>query len=168
MESVLTRHPEWCANPQHPNDSCETRLEAALDAALAQLRETYGPQIAQWEWGRAHIAQFPSPVLGRIAVLRDLFRVAIPTPGGYDTVNRGPSTIRDDAHPYEQRFGAGLRIVTDLAAPADSRMMTAPGQSGNPLSPHYADLLLRWRQFEWLVPGRAAATATLVLEPAHD
>ena len=63
---------------------------------------------------------------------------------------------------------AGLRIVTDLAAPADSRMMTVPGQSGNPLSPHYADLLMRWRQFDWLVPGRAAATATLVLEPAHD
>jgi penicillin amidase len=168
MESVLIRHPEWCANPQHPNDSCETRLEAALDAALAQLREAYGPQIAQWQWGRAHIAHFTSPVLERIAVLRDLFRVAVPTPGGYDTVNRGPSTIRDNARPFDQRFGAGLRIVTDLAAPADSRMMTTPGQSGNPLSPHYADLLLRWRQFEWLVPGRAAATATLVLEPAHD
>ncbi len=168
MESVLIRHPEWCADPQHPNDSCETRLEAALDAALAQLREAYGPQIAQWQWGRAHIAHFPSPVLERIAVLRDLFRVAVPTPGGYDTVNRGPSTIRDEAHPFDQRFGAGLRVVTDLAAPADSRMMTTPGQSGNPLSPHYADLLLRWRQFEWLVPGRAAATATLVLEPAHD
>jgi len=25
--------------------------------------------------------------------------------------------------------------------------------------------LLRWRQFEWLVPGRAAAAATLDLEP---
>ena len=92
-------------------------------------------------------------------------RVGIPTSGGYDTLNRGPSTIRDDAHPYQQRFGAGLRIVTDLAAPAESRMIAAPGQSGNPLSPHYSDLLLRWRQFEWLVPGRAAAAATLVLEP---
>ena len=168
MESVLTRHPEWCATAQHPQDSCDTRLAAALDSALAQLREAYGPQIAQWQWGRAHLAQFPSQVWGRVPVLRDWFRVAVPTPGGYDTVNRGPSTIRDDAHPFDQRFGAGLRIVTDLAAPADSRMMTVPGQSGNPLSPHYADLLMRWRQFEWLVPGRAAATATLVLEPAHD
>ena len=44
-------------------------------------------------------------------------------------------------------------------------MIAAPGQSENPLSPHYADLLLRWGQFEWLVPGRAAAAATLVLEP---
>ena len=168
MEAVLARHPEWCATPQHPQDGCDARLATALDAALAQLRKAYGPQIAQWHWGRAHIAQFPSQVWGRLAVLRDWFRVAVPTAGGYDTLNRGSSTIRDDAHPFDQRFGAGLRIVTDLAAPADSRMMTVPGQSGNPLSPHYSDLLMRWRRFDWLVPGRAAATATLVLEPAHD
>ena len=168
MESVLTRYPEWCANAQHPNDSCDARLEAALDVTLARLRETYGPQIAQWQWGRAHIARFPSQVLGRIPVLRDWFQVAVPTSGGYDTLNRGPSTIRDDAHPFEQRFGAALRIVTDLAAPAGARMMMAPGQSGNPLSRHYSDLLLRWRQFDWLVPGRAAAVAMLILEPAHE
>jgi penicillin amidase len=168
MESVLTRHLDWCATPQHPQDGCDARLAAALDVALAELREAYGPQIAQWQWGRAHIAQFPSQVWGRVAVLRDWFRVAVPTAGGYDTLNRGSSTIRDDAHPFDQRFGAGLRVVTDLAAPAASRMMTVPGQSGNPLSPHYADLLMRWRQFDWLIPGRAAATATLVLEPAYD
>jgi len=46
--------------------------------------------------------------------------------------------------------------------------MMAPGQSGNPLSRHYSDLLLRWRQFDWLVPGRAAAVAMLILEPAHE
>ncbi len=165
MEAVLTRRPEWCADPKRPEESCDTRLAAALDRALAALRQAYGPEMARWEWGLAHVAQFPSPVLGRVALLGDWLRVSIPTSGGYDTLNRGPSTIRDDAHPYEQRFGAGLRIVTDLAAPAESRMIAAPGQSGNPLSPHYADLLLRWRQFEWLVPGRAAAAATLVLEP---
>ena len=57
--------------------------------------------------------------------------------------------------------------MTDLAVPADSHMMTVPGQSGNPLSPHFSDLLQRWRQFDWLVPSRAAAVNTLVLEPAR-
>ena len=75
-------------------------------------------------------------------------------------------TIRDDAHPYQQRFGAGLRIITDLAAPGESRMIAVPGQSGNPLSPHFADLLQRWRNFDYLIPGRATAVATLTLEPA--
>ncbi|MFL5266008.1 MAG: penicillin acylase family protein, partial [Stellaceae bacterium] len=72
-----------------------------------------------------------------------------------------------DAHPFEQRFGAGLRTITDLASPADARMMATPGQSGNPLSPHFADLLRRWRDFDWLVPGRSPAVATLVLAPSQ-
>jgi acyl-homoserine lactone acylase PvdQ len=43
--------------------------------------------------------------------------------------------------------------------------MTTPGQSGDPFSAHFADLLHRWRDFEWLVPGRSAAVSTLVLVP---
>jgi penicillin amidase len=97
--------------------------------------------------------------------LRDWLNVSVPTPGGFDTVNRGSTTIRDDAHPYEQHFGAGLRIITDLASPADARMIAVPGQSGNPLSPHFSDLLQRWRQFDWLVPGRAEPIYTLTLAP---
>ena len=81
-------------------------------------------------------------------------------------MNRGPSLIRENDHPYEQRFGAGLRIITDMTAPEQSRMMIAPGQSGNPLSAHYADLLARWRAFDWLVPSRATAAGTLTLAPA--
>jgi penicillin G amidase len=166
MEAVLTRRPDWCADPQHPDETCDARLAAALDRALSRLRVDYGPDMAQWRWGRAHVAQFPNPVWRRVLVLSDWFEVAIATPGGYDTLNRGPSTIRDELHPFEHRFGAGLRMIVDLAAPAEARMIAAPGQSGNPLSPHFADLLRRWSQFDWLVPGRAAAVHTLILEPA--
>jgi penicillin G amidase len=121
--------------------------------------------MSAWRWGRAHIAIFANPVLSRIPVLRDWFNISIPTSGGYDTLNRGPSTIRDDARPYVQRFGAGLRIITDLSAPKDLMMMIAPGQSGNPLSAQYADLLRQWRDFDWLLTGHSAAVATLVLAP---
>ena len=79
--------------------------------------------------------------------------------------DRGPSAIRDDARPFAQRFGAGLRIITDLATPNESVMMITPGQSGSPLSGHFADLPRRWRNFAWLVPGRSASVSTLVLAP---
>jgi penicillin G amidase len=166
IANILTQRPEWCADPKQPRaQTCETRLSQALDTALDELRRAYGPEMAQWQWGRAHIAYFPNAVHERVPLLRDWLRVTIPTPGAYDTVNRGPSLIRDDAHPYEQRFGAGLRTITDMAAPQDARMMIAPGQSGNPLSPHYADLLARWRAFDWLVPGHVVAANTLTLAP---
>ena len=82
--------------------------------------------------GRAHIAEFANPVFSRIAVLARLGQVAIPTAGGFDTVNRGATTIRNDASPYRQRFGAGLRIVTDLAAPADVADDRGPRPVGQP------------------------------------
>jgi penicillin amidase len=138
-----------------------------LDRALAELRRGYGSDVSKWNWGRAHIAEFTNPVFSRIPVLRDWFRAAIPTSGGYDTINRGPANIRDAEHPFVPRFGAGLRIVTDFAGPADSLMIVAPGQSGNPLSPHFSDLVERWRDFRYLKPGRAEPVATLTLVPSR-
>jgi penicillin amidase len=166
MEAVLTERPEWCDDPNRPGKgSCGSRLAETLETALSELRRAYGADIGKWRWGRAHVAIFANPVFSRIPVLRNWLKVTIPTPGGYDTLNRGPSTIRNDAKPFEQRFGAGLRIITDLASPQDSRMITTPGQSGNPLSPRFADLLQRWRDFGWLVPGHSAAVSTLILAP---
>ncbi|MBV9861074.1 MAG: penicillin acylase family protein [Alphaproteobacteria bacterium] len=166
VEAVLTRRSDWCEEPKGGGSAgCDARLAAALDTALAELRQGFGPDMVQWQWGRAHIARFPNPLLSRVPVLRDWFEVSIPTPGSYDTVNRGPSAIRDEAHPFDQHFGAGLRIITDMAAPAAARMIAVPGQSGDALSPHFADLLQRWRGFGWLAPGEAAPVATLTLVP---
>jgi penicillin amidase len=165
IATILTERPDWCTEAAHPEETCETRLADALSAALAGLRRRYGAEMAEWRWGGAHVAQFPNRVLDRIPLWGDWLKVAIPTSGGPDTVNVGPISVRDEAHPYDQRFGAGLRIVTDLAAPAESRMIVVPGQSGNPFSPHFSDLLTRWRDFGWLTPGRAAPVATLTLEP---
>jgi penicillin amidase len=187
IETVLTRDPEWCAAPpgsaaRNPdptpaahagdpagarNDACGALLEATLDRALAGLRAAYGADMGQWRWGRAHVATFPNAVFSRVPVLRNWIDVAIATDGGFDTVNRGTTVIRDAEHPYEHRHGAGLRIITDLADPAASRMIAVPGQSGNPLSRHFADLLRRWRNFEYLVPGHAAPVASLSLEPVQ-
>jgi penicillin amidase len=167
IEAVLTGHPEWCGAPKEEAKSCDRMLSSALDTALAGLRRSFGADIGRWRWGGAHLAVFANPVFSRIPLLRDWVDPRIATAGGFDTVNRGSTTFRDETHPYEQRFGAGLRIITDLASPADSRMIAAPGQSGNPLSSHFADLLRRWRDFDYLVPGRAAAVHTLRLEPAE-
>ena len=159
MEEVLTKHRDWCKG------GCAALLAAALDKAIGELQARFGPDMASWRWGRAHVAVFDNPVLRRVALLRGWLRPKIATAGGYDTLDRGPSTIENNGAPFEQRFGAGLRIVTDLAAPRAARMIVVPGQSGNPLSRHFDDLLRRWRDFAWLVPGQAPAAATLTLLP---
>jgi penicillin G amidase len=167
IAAVLQDHRGWCATPPAHATSCDKLLLSTLQQALAGLRRSYGPDMARWRWGRAHIAEFRNPVFSRIPILRDWIDPRISTGGGFDTIDRGVTTIWDNAHPYRQTFGAGLRIITDLASPRDSRMIAAPGQSGNPLSPHFSDLMRRWRDFAYLVPGRAKAVATLTLEPAR-
>jgi penicillin amidase len=169
VETVLTERQDWCDDPKRPGEEhCRTRLAQALETALARLRHDYGTDLGKWQWERAHVAVFANPVLGRIPVLRDWLEISIPSSGAYDTVNRGPSTIRDDHRPFEHRYGAGLRIITDLASPSDSMTMAVPGQSGNPLSTHFADLLRPWRDFDWLVPGRSIATSALTLVPRNE
>jgi penicillin amidase len=123
--------------------------------------------MGKWRWGRAHRAVFASPFWSRVALLRDWIDRTIATSGGADTVNHAPSDIRDPNDPFGQSFGAGLRIITDLAAPRQAQMIVVPGQSGNPLSPHFADLVRRWRDFGWLRPDRSAAVSTLSLVPLH-
>ena len=167
IAAVLQHRHDWCGPPAAHTTNCDTLLASTLRQALARLRRAYGPDMAAWRWGRAHIAEFRNPVFSRIPVLRDWVDPRISTGGGFDTIDRGVTTIRDDAHPYRQTFGAGLRMITDLASPRDSRMIAAPGQSGNPLSPHFADLVRRWRDFVYLVPGRAKPVATLTLEPTR-
>jgi penicillin G amidase len=168
MLRVLTERPDWCADPKHlGKETCAARLADALDAALSLLRRAYGDDMERWRWGRAHTANFASPVLGRLPLLRDWVDLRIPTAGGYDTIDRGPSDIRNEQDPFAERFGAALRIITDLADPRGSRMIIAPGQSANPLSGHFADLLRRWRDFGWLVPDRSTPVSTLVLAPAR-
>jgi len=168
MAAVLTERPDWCDDPKRPGtETCAARLLKSLAAALAELRHAYGDDMTSWQWGRAHVAVFPNPVFSRIPVLRDWVDPSIATPGAYDTLNRGPSVIRGADRPFEQVFGAGLRMITDLAAPADARMIVTPGQSGNPLSGHFADLLRRWRDFGWLTPGGTAPAAILDFFPAN-
>jgi penicillin amidase len=58
---------------------------------------------------------------------------------------------------------AGLRAVFDLADLDRSRFIIAGGQSGNPLSSHYHDLVERWRDGGHLeLPGGGAVVLTLV------
>ena len=72
---------------------------------------------------------------------------------------------------FDQTTGASYRHIIDLADWDQSVASSVPGQSGQPLSPHYADLLPLWAEGKYfpLLFSRtaidAAATQRLVLLP---
>ncbi len=113
-------------------------------------------------WGAVHRARFAHPVLSQTPLKRFTDR-QVPFGGDAFTVNVGPydlATLRMD-------HGPSYRQVVDLADPEGSRFIHPMGQSGNLLSPHYADLLPRWASGQYL-PMRTQGYAVqqrLVLEP---
>ncbi|MCO6415708.1 penicillin acylase family protein [Siccirubricoccus sp. KC 17139] len=125
----------WCAG------DCAALAGRALDAAVADLAASQGPDPAAWRWGALHRARFEHPLLRAIPLLRDWARREVPTGGDAETVARGGMGPGSFTHVH----GAGLRLVADLAAPAGIRAIIATGQSGHPLSAHWADLLPLWQ-----------------------
>ncbi|HKB40677.1 MAG TPA: penicillin acylase family protein, partial [Gemmataceae bacterium] len=68
----------------------------------------------------------------------------VPRPGDVNTVN---NTRHDET--YRQIHGASYRQLFDLADWDRGLATSVPGQSGQPGSPHYADLLPLWARGEY-------------------
>jgi penicillin G amidase len=126
-------------------ETCADMLVHSLDRALATLTERHGSDMTKWRWGAEHRAPLAHQVLSRVPVLKDLFDIGIETDGGNHTVNRGGSNVRDDSAPFSHIHGAGYRAIYDMSDPENSRFMISTGQSGDPLSSHYGDLVEHWR-----------------------
>ena len=122
-------------------------LARSLAAAWADLRRLAGPDPARWRWGALHQAVFMHP-LANAADAAAQARLNVgpwPKQGGSDTVNLSSY----DAANFRLTGGPSFRIVLDVGAWDNSRAVNAPGQSGDPASPHYRDLAPLWLKGEY-------------------
>ncbi len=119
-----------------------TLLVDAIRAARKELEQRLGPDPSQWSWGRLHSIHFRHP-LDRYPAASDLFDLGpLPRPGDEYTVN---ATGFDESWAsWEQIEGASYREIFDTGDWDQSVAISTPGQSGQPTSPHYADLMPLW------------------------
>ncbi len=157
---------DWCgrAGPAI-RPSCRAALAPALEAAVAALAEVYGDDPADWRWGDAHRARFAHPLFDRLPILGGIFAVEVGTDGDNFTVNRG-TAIPGPGLRFPHVHGASLRTVFDLADLDRSLFMLPGGQSGNPLSGHFDDLVTRWRDGGFLTIVGTDGDGGLTLAPA--
>ena len=161
----------WCDVIQSAAvETCTDVARLALDDALVELTETYGPNPESWRWGDAHQATQDHPVLGEVPFVKWFVNIRQSTSGGDNTLQRG-LTRGTGPRPYENVHGAGYRGVYEFADPDSSVFIISTGQSGHPLSRHYDDLGELWRRGEY-VPmsldpdlARAAAVGITMLNP---
>ena len=141
-------------------------LRSAYLAAYARL----GRPSQNWQWGRARGAAVLTHPLGRLPLVGSCFNLGpFPFPGDANTVAQA-GAFREDPL---ARPGVlpSLRMVLDVGNWDNSLFSLPGGQSGNPLSPHYADLLPFWLQgagvpIPWTRQAVENATVeTLILQP---
>jgi penicillin amidase len=145
----------WCAG------DCTALAARALERAVAGLRAELKPDPASWRWDRLHVARFEHPVLRGLPGFGWLSRLQAPTGGDEWTLSRGGLSAEGWTHVH----GAGLRLVADLAAPDRTLAIIATGQSGHPLSRHWADLLPLWRDGGMLELSNPGGAAQFRFEP---
>jgi penicillin amidase len=145
MERILTRRQIWCDDVRtDPVETCAALATAALDAALRDLTRRFGDDPDAWRWGVAHPARMSHAIFADQPFLSRLFGIEVPTGGDSVTVAVGHFNPRNEHWPFASTHAATYRAVYDLADLDRSRFVTATGQSGNPLSPHYDDLTAPW------------------------
>lgn len=162
----------WCDIVQSaPVEDCTTIARQALDRALLDLTDRFGPDVASWRWGDAHQAVQIHPALGRVTGLGWIVNLLQPLSGdAFSVAHTG--MLASGSEPFQAQTGAGYRGVYDLADPDGSVFVISTGQSGHPLSRHYDDLAGLWRRGEYIGMSldpqlaRAAAAGITVLEPA--
>ncbi|HSK19569.1 MAG TPA: penicillin acylase family protein [Longimicrobiales bacterium] len=116
--------------------------EAALEAAVETMHERQGMDRSQWRWGRIHRSEFPHWLVA-----------------AYDL----PAVERNGGGGTIAATGATFREVIDFADLDNSRVTSAPGQSGQPGSPFYGNLLPLWGNgqfFPLLYTSEAVAART--------
>jgi len=118
-----------------------TLVTRTLNETCTILAEKFGSQMERWQWGRLHPVLFNHP-FGRTSFLQPLLAIGpIPAAGDGTTINLG---FYRHSNPYQQTVGVSLRFLVDLKRPDNTGFVLPSGQSGHPLSEHFADQTALW------------------------
>lgn len=145
-------------------------LLASLRSALDEITGRLGPDMDAWTWGALHHAHFvpAAAALADPELRAKMVHGPLPLRGSATTPCAATFRMED----FAAITGASFRMVLDVGAWDNSLVINAPGQSGDPDSPHYADHFPLWREgkFVPLLYSRpaveAAARQVITLEPA--
>lgn len=142
-------------------------LLSTLADAGHEMEQKQGDDPALWSWGAMHTVTFRHS-LDQLPGARQLFDLGpIARPGDGNTVDATGSS----GSGFAQVSGASYREILDLSNWDNSLAINTPGQSGQPGSWHYADLLPFWEagQYFPLVYSKSAveenASKVLTLLP---
>ncbi len=120
----------------------DSEVSKALDAAVRGLRSRFGDESRRWAWGRVRPLRLTYAVDDVWLVNRVYGRGPFPWGGDANTIGQAAADPAD--HTSNPLWIASLRMVVEVGDWEGARFVLPGGQSGNPLSPHYDDMLPLW------------------------
>jgi penicillin G amidase len=147
--------------------SRDALLRDTLQAAYDELSARLGADPKAWSWGALHKAYFRHALDRAPGAASLLDRGPVERPGDGDVVQ----ATEFGEESFEQTSGASYRAILDLSDWDNSVAINVPGQSGQPGSKHFDDLLPLWSSGRYfpLKYSRTAVDAVtsdlLILQP---
>lgn len=136
----------WLSGPAAPASPASAQRGQLLLGTLArawdELARQLGPDPAHWSWGQLHTVRLRHPLDGEPALAALFDRGPLPRSGDGEVVQ----ATGFEGGSFAQGSGASYREIFDLADWDAALAINVPGQSGQPGSRHYDDLLTMWAE----------------------
>ena len=137
-------------------------LLSSLGAAYAEMKTLLGPDPQGWAWGKLHHAYFQHPLAFLMPEETAKAWSIGPLPHAGSAVTPMHTGYRGTD--FRTMMGSSFRLVVDLADLDRSVTINTPGQSGDPNSPHYRDLFVKWAAGDYVPLPYSAAAVEAALE----
>jgi penicillin G amidase len=164
-------HPDEKTFGAHAEAARNHLLLETLKAATEKMKSLQGPEPSSWAWGKLHTVTFHHP-LELLPGAKALVNIGpLPRPGDSYTVNNTSYS----GEKFDQLSGPSYREILDVGKWDESVVVNVPGESGQPGSSHYSDLVPYWDQMKYFpmlysraaVEKQAKGRLTLVPAPQH-
>ncbi|MDQ5825044.1 MAG: penicillin acylase family protein [Chloroflexota bacterium] len=139
--------PLWDRKDTEQKETRDDILLRSLNGALDDLQGALGDNRQEWTWGKLHSIQALHP-FGDLPLVGGVFNLERQPIGGDNT------TVAVSSYSWLAPFGGvvnhqSYRMILDLSNWSNSVAVFATGQSGQPGSNHFSDMLPLWIRGEY-------------------
>lgn len=144
------RDAAWCTGQAGSAQSCQSMLAAALQSAIGEIDKLTGDSdMESWKWGDIQQTVYPHMPFSEIKPLDKVFEKRIGNGGSENTINVASAQF-SATDGYVQSLGPSFRQTISMGkAGIVHQYMNSTGQSGNPASANYADMVEPLRNGEY-------------------
>jgi len=131
--------PFWDNTETAKMESREDILAEALDGAILLLEDRISKNREKWQWGKIHTYYWKHEFTKQTSFFHTyLNRGPFPAGGDVHSVNVSTFTWGEN---FDTWNIPAMRMIVDFGLDEPMSLITVPGQSGNPSSPHYGDMI---------------------------